>query len=122
MNHRGIKTFPPVDVFLDEENIHWLGDGFHRVTAAQRNGLAEIKAKVRHGSRANALIHNVRANYRDGVMRTNTDKGYSVMLLLAEPDYYMKGDRSTAELCYIGNQLVGEVRQEFDVTKKFSTV
>lgn len=85
MNHKGIRTFPPVDVFLDEENIHWLGDDFHRVTAAQRNGLAEIGAKVRHGSRANAFIHNVRANHRDRVMRINTDKGYNVMLCSPSP-------------------------------------
>ena len=38
MNYRGIEAFSPVDVFLDEENNYWLGDGFYRVTAAQRNG------------------------------------------------------------------------------------
>ena len=117
MSHRGIEAFPPVDVFLDDEGTHWLGDGFHRVTAAQRNGLTEIKAKVYHGSRADALVYNVSANHKNEVVRTKADKRHSVMLLLAEPDYYVKSDRAIAELCYVGNQLVGDVRRDFDAAR-----
>jgi len=55
---------PPVDVFETPDGL-LLADGFHRVAAAQRIGLAEVEAKVHKGSRAEALEFAVLSNTKN---------------------------------------------------------
>ena len=111
---KGTSIFPPVVVFGDEEHGFWLADGFHRVRATQRAGQKAIMAEIRPGNRREALLYSLGANAAHGVQRTNADKRRSITLLLAEPDCYQWSDRRIAELCSVGNQLVGDVRREFD--------
>lgn len=55
---------PPVDVFETAEGL-LLADGFHRIAAAERLGRAKIEAKVRKGTREDALEHAVIANTKN---------------------------------------------------------
>jgi uncharacterized protein (DUF1015 family) len=49
-----LDTLPPVVVFNTAEGL-LLADGYHRVAAARRHGLKSVEAKVRNGSRHDAL-------------------------------------------------------------------
>ena len=49
-----LDALPPVVVFDTEEGL-LLADGYHRVEAARRRGVATVKAEMRRGSRHDAL-------------------------------------------------------------------
>jgi hypothetical protein len=101
--------FPPAEVFFDGSE-YYLADGFHRVMAASRNGFLDFECHVHLGTKSDALLFSLGANARHGLKRTNADKRRSVELALAEwPDW---SDRKIADVCAVGNALVGEVRRE----------
>jgi ParB-like chromosome segregation protein Spo0J len=58
-----LEQAPPVVVFETEEGL-LLADGYHRVAAARRRGLATIKAEVRQGTRRDALRYAAEAGAR----------------------------------------------------------
>lgn len=58
------EKLPPVDVFETPEGL-LLGDGFHRVAAAQRLGHTTIKANVQKGTREDVLEFAVIANTKN---------------------------------------------------------
>ena len=102
-------TFPPVTVFND--GVHrWLADGFHRLAAARHAGLETISAKVKAGGRRDAIKYALGANLCHGLRRTNADKRRAVEIALKE--FVDSSDRQIAELCGVGNQLVGDVRRQ----------
>jgi hypothetical protein len=102
-------TFPPVVVFHDKTDYH-LADGFHRVLAAARAGLAAIDADVRKGTRQDALLYSIGANATHGLRRTNADKRRCVELALAEWPRW--SDRRLAKACGVDHEMVGVVRSE----------
>ena len=57
--------FPPPVVFIDQEEIYWVGDGFHRIMAENDMGHKNIDVVVRNGSLKDAILHNLKAN-REG--------------------------------------------------------
>jgi ParB-like chromosome segregation protein Spo0J len=59
-----LEQAPPVVVFETEEGLLLLADGYHRVTAARRRGLATIKAELRPGTRRDALRYAAEAGAR----------------------------------------------------------
>jgi DNA-binding CsgD family transcriptional regulator len=79
-------VFPPVVVFHDGNN-YYLGDGFHRALAAKRNGLSELPADVRGGTKTDALWFALGANRANGQRLTTDDKRNAIYLALqAWPD------------------------------------
>lgn len=76
-------VFPPVIVFHDG-NQHYLADGFHRALAAQRNGLSEIPAELKPGTKTDALWFALGANRENGHRLTSEDKSHAVELALRQ--------------------------------------
>ena len=106
------RTLPPIIVYEDTANMLWLADGFHRVSAALKNGQTEIAAEVSLGTRLDALMHSLGANQMHGVRRTNADKRRSIEVALGEETLRERSSREIAELCGVGHQLVDTVRRE----------
>ena len=85
-------VFPAVTVFRDGAD-YWLADGFTRVEAARRVGLARISAEVREGTRRDAVLYAVGANATHGMRRTNADKRAAIARLLDDPEWSRWSDR-----------------------------
>ena len=64
--------FPPVTVWFDGQR-HWLSDGFQRIAAAEKIGLAEIEVEVRRGTVSDAQWHSYGANAGHGIRRTRRE-------------------------------------------------
>lgn len=102
-------TFPPVELFQDGDDFY-IGDGWHRLLAAQRNEDVTIRANVQAGGRREAIKFSLSANANHGMKRTNADKRRAVEIALKE-----FGNLSSAEvarICAVGDQLVSRVREE----------
>jgi hypothetical protein len=105
----GTKLPAPV-VFYDGTD-YWLADGFHRVDAHRANNEEAIGVDIRPGTRRDAILFAVGANEEHGLPRTNADKRRAVETLLRDPEWSKWSDRKIAEVCKVGNQLVGHVRK-----------
>ena len=100
-------TFPPVVLFGDESRC-WIGDGWHRVMAAESVGFDEILADVRPGNRAEALKHALGANAVHGRRRTNADKRRCVEVALGEWPHL--SSRMISEMCGVDHKTVEAYR------------
>lgn len=109
------ENMPPVVVFeekrKDADDRVWLADGHHRVAGAKKAKLAEINAIIKKGDRRAALLYALRANHQNGLPLTNADKHRSVSLMLADEEWRAWSDRSIAEACLVGANLVGKIRK-----------
>lgn len=103
--------FPPVIIYYDG-SAYWLADGFHRVRAAEKAGLAEIAADVRQGTRRDAILHSVGANAFNGVRRTSRDKRQAVTMLLNDEEWGRLYDDDIARLCGVARWTVWNIRKE----------
>ena len=112
MAEDGPPILPPIQVFEEAEVGFWVGDGFHRIAAAAKAGSTDILAFVRRGTRLDALVHSLKSNHTYGVRRTNADKRRGVELVFREESLRGESDRAIAQLCGVGNQLVGDVRRD----------
>lgn len=101
--------FPSIVVFGSAEKC-WLGDGWHRVLAAQQLLFEEIEADLRAGGRADALKYALGANAAHGRRRTNADKRRCVEIALRE--FPSLSSRAIAELCGVSHHTVESVRPE----------
>lgn len=101
-------SFPPVILFGTPQKS-WIGDGWHRVLAAEQIGAKTVRAEIRKGGRSDALRFALSANAIHGQRRTNADKRRSVELALAE--WPRLSDRKIAEICAVGHDMVADVRQ-----------
>ncbi|MCT6721642.1 MAG: hypothetical protein RJB68_2484 [Pseudomonadota bacterium] len=102
--------FPPVIVFFDGVD-RWLADGFHRYHGARLAGLSKIYEEISPGTRRDAVLYSLKANATHGLKRTHADKRKAVETLLKDAEWSAWSDRKIAEVCGVGNQLVGEVRR-----------
>ena len=101
--------FPPVILF-QEDDVYWIGDGFHRVFAAMKLNLTEIAAQVRIGTQRDALLHSISANTDHGLPRTNADKRRAVQILLNDPEWKQWSDREIGRRCQVVHGLVSKLR------------
>lgn len=101
--------FPAVTLFGDSRKC-WIGDGWHRVLAAQQTGAKSIAADLRRGTRADALKFALGANAVHGQRRTNEDKRRCVEIALRE--FPKLSSRAVAKLCGVSPDLVDRVRPE----------
>lgn len=107
----GGVRFPPVLLFTDGTD-YWLGDGFHRVLAAQQAGLEQIAAEVRPGTRRDAVLFGIGANTDHGLPRTNADKRKAVSLMLADAEWSGWNDHEIARHCQVSHTMVQQLRRK----------
>jgi hypothetical protein len=100
---------PPVVLFRDGEQ-HWIGDGYHRIAAAQRVGFTSIRAEVREGDQRDARLYAASANQTHGLRRTNADKRLAVLILLQDEEWGQWSDRAIARHCGVSPTFVGSLR------------
>jgi hypothetical protein len=99
--------FPPVQLFAEKDR-YFIGDGWHRLLAAQKNGQVTIPAEVYQGGRREAIKCALGANTTNGLRRTNADKRKAVEIALRE--FVNLSDRQIADLCGVSAPTVGLVR------------
>lgn len=73
--------FPAITLFSDG-NQYYIGDGFHRVLAKQRNGAVTIEAEVQSGTRRDAIWYALGANREHGHRMTTADKKRAIVVAL----------------------------------------
>ena len=104
-------SFPAVVVFEDHvSNLLWLGDGFHRVAAAEACGKKNIKAEVREGGLREAKLYATGANGKHGVRPTIADKRKSVSTLLDDPEWCKWSDNQIAKHVEVSQPFVSKMR------------
>lgn len=102
---------PPVDLFRSADGgAHYIGDGWHRLLAAQHNGDVTIAANVFSGGRTEAIKFALSANSRHGIQRTNSDKRKAARVALRE--FPKLSDAELARMCAISDKTVASVRHE----------
>jgi len=78
-------AFPPIRVWWDG-NDYWLSDGFHRVAAAEKAGIAEIAAEVHLGTLNDARWDSYAANTAAGLRRAAADVRLILQRALTHPN------------------------------------
>jgi hypothetical protein len=101
--------FPEVELFGTKDKC-WIGDGWHRIMAADQIGAIDIPAKLNPGGRAEALKRALGANAVQGQRRSNADKRRCVEIAVAE--FPKMSSRAIAELCGVGVDLVISARPQ----------
>ena len=112
--------FPPVVLFQDQD-IYWLGDGFHRVEAAAKAGKKAIQAEIRQGGQRQARLFALGANATHGVRRTNADKRLAVSILLDDPEWSQWSNRKIADAVGVSDPFVMKMREERVLTVSSSS-
>lgn len=102
---------PPVVVFLDEDGVYWLGDGFHRKAGYRKAGRSDMPVDIRKGTRRDALQYSLSANDQHGLRRSNDDKRKAVRTALDDPEWSKLSDNSVAKLCAVSQPFVSGVRR-----------
>jgi N6-adenosine-specific RNA methylase IME4 len=103
--------FPAIMVFFDGQD-YWLADGFHRWHAVKQAGIPEIKCEVRQGTRRDAVLYSVGANWTHGLGRNNADKRRAVMMLLSDPEWSNWSNVVIARHCRVDEKTVRNIRKE----------
>lgn len=101
--------FPPVVLFGTAAHC-WIGDGWHRVTAAQQMGFINIPAELKNGGRTDALKCALSANAAHGIRRTNADKRRCVNVAIAE--FGTLSSTTIAKMCGVALDTVQRHRTE----------
>ena len=77
---------PPVDLFSTSGKPPYLiGDGWHRVLAAQGAGRINVQARIHHGGLEEALLVAWKANEGHGLSLTNPERSKAIIRLLKLP-------------------------------------
>src|SRR3546814_19116660 len=105
---RANTAFPPVTIFYDGAN-HWLADGFHRYHATHKAELSDIHADIRSGTRRDAVLFSVGANFSHGLRRSNEDKRASVKTLIEDAEWSQWSDRQIAAACGVSHPFVAAI-------------
>jgi hypothetical protein len=108
-------VFPPLDVFK-EGDTYWLGDGFHRITAAREAGIEAVACMVYDGSKRDAILFACAANDAHGLRRTREDKRRAVTKLLMDEEWRRWSDHEIARQCKVSHTLVADVRSDLKLT------
>lgn len=107
------QAWPALVVYEDTsgegEPVHWLADGYHRLAAAERAGLAQIQVELHEGTLKDAVLYSVGANQTHGLRRTSADKQRAVRRALAVAGSE-QSDNWIAERCGVSAPTVAKVR------------
>ena len=103
---------PPVTVFRLPDGTHLLSAGFHRIAAAKRLGLAEIKAVVREGKRADAEEFAILDNTAHGMAYTRDERRKAIeRMLRLRPKW---ANKRLADALGVSKNTVEGVRQDLE--------
>jgi len=103
---------PPMTVFHLPDGTHLLSAGFHRIAAAKRLGLVEIKAEVREGRRADAEEFAILDNAAHGMAYTRAERHKAVERMLElRPKW---ANKRLADVLGVSKNTVEGVRQELE--------
>jgi Homeodomain-like domain len=82
------SRFPPPVVFVGDDGVYRVGDGFHRLLADKENKVREVTADVRPGGLKEAILFNLKANQEaNGLPFQPGDLKKSVKTLLTSPEF-----------------------------------
>ncbi len=106
---RGEK-FPPVILFREGIAV-FIGDGWHRLLSAKKNGYTHFPAQVYGGGKAAAVRYALKANITHGLRLTSADKRKKVGVALSE--YPTLSSNEIANVCGVSEALVRSIRDTF---------
>ena len=114
---RGWGAFPPVEVVYDGSE-YWVWDGFHRLAAFRAALLKhpaqmapDVRARVRPGTRRDAVLLAAGANADHGLPRSVDDKRRTVDALLSDPEWGDWSDGMIAKACRVSGPFVATRRE-----------
>ncbi|MBK8028218.1 MAG: ParB N-terminal domain-containing protein [Chloroflexi bacterium] len=105
------EEFPAVKLIYTGD-AYYLVDGFHRVAAAEKAGLATINAEVEQGTLEDAQWASYAANPTHGLPRSSDDKRRAITAALKHPKGVEKSDREIATHIRVDHKTVGSVRKQ----------
>ena len=106
----GRSKFPPIIVYRDLDGKFWIADGHHRIMAAIRCKLTEIRAGIRIGSKADALWAAAEINGKNSLQLTDNDICKAItMLLEAWPE---RSERAIADAVGCSPGYVNKVKHQ----------
>lgn len=104
-------VFPP-GVVWDDGTFNWLSDGFTRYHACKATGQESMRVDVRKGTYWDAVLHAAAANARHGERRTNADKRRQILMVLSNPEWFVKSDSWVAQHVGVCDKTVAAVRRD----------
>lgn len=105
--------FPSIVLFHDGSQ-YYIGDGFHRVLALQRNGAVTVSSDVRPGTREDALWFALGANREHGHQMTRADKRHAIIVALET--WPGRSINQIAEQIGVNQRYASGVRSEVSAT------
>lgn len=102
--------FPAVTVFFDGAK-YWLADGFHRYHATKQADKIDILCDIIKGTKRDALLFAIGANFDHGLRRTSADKRKAVLAMLSDAKWCFWSDRDIAAHCKVSHTLVSTLRK-----------
>jgi hypothetical protein len=112
-----LDKLPDVKVILDTEGKYWLTDGWHRIEGARKKKRKTIRATVRVGTFADAVIESIQSNMAHGLRFTAADKKRSVQTLLTLDEFRTRTDHAIAELAGVSHTFVSNIRKSLKPKK-----
>src|SRR5262249_19236627 len=119
---RGVEFKDDVEVYLDDDGLYWVGDGFHRLEAYQRAKRAKVWAFGRPGTHRGAEIDCAGANADHGEPRPRKCIRRAVKLLLEDDQLRKLSDRTLSKIARCDHKTVGSVREELGLTADKVTI
>ena len=115
----GLDAFPPVVLYRDADDVHWLADGHYRVQAVADalgiEGQRTIRADIRHGSKRDAIYYAAEANAKHGTPLSRQEKRRVVIRLLQDDEWSQQmSDSAIARHVGVSNGFVSTIHRELD--------
>lgn len=112
-----VADLPPVDVFVDEEETHWLADGFHRHAAFVRAGRKKILCVLHDGDVHDARKFSAGCNAAHGNRRNREDVRAAILMLVRDEKWKEKSDNWVATSVGCDPKTVAKARSDFGISK-----
>lgn len=109
---QGAEALPPIRVVRVAGGTHYVVDGFHRVRAALKAGLAELPAKISDGSVRDAMLASLGANGEHGLPLTLAERIEAATALLEDTEWRTWSDARIAKHVHVSPQLVAKLRKK----------
>ncbi len=114
--------FPSPVVFVDPEEMYWLGDGFHRVMADQKNGCEAVEVFVKPGTLKDAILWNLKANRESqGLPFAKGDLSKAVSLMLTNSMFSGCSRMEISRMAGCSAGLVSDVARKLGIPKARDT-